>query len=72
MPDVRLDAGDAAELTELLQFLAEWLARDSGRLGASLEEFVGNPLHLIVRVLAVRAGAHPQGLIVVTRWWLAS
>ena len=55
MPDVRLDAGDAAELTELLQFLAEWLARDSGRLGASLEEFVGNPLHLKVRVLAVGA-----------------
>ena len=43
MPDVRLDAGDAAGLAELLQFLAEWLARDPGRLGASLEEFVGNP-----------------------------
>jgi len=45
MPDVRLDAGDAAELAELLQFLAEWLARDPGRLGASLEEFVGNPAY---------------------------
>ena len=45
MPDVRLDAGDAAELIELLQFLSEWLARDPGRLGASLEEFVGNPAY---------------------------
>ncbi len=45
MPDLRLDAGDAAELAELLQFLAEWLARDPGRLAASLEEFVGNPAY---------------------------
>jgi hypothetical protein len=44
MPDVRLDAGDAAELTELLQFLSGWLARDPG-LGASLEEFAGHPAH---------------------------
>lgn len=43
MPEVRLDAGDAAELAELLQFLAEWLARDPARLGESLEEFVGHP-----------------------------
>ena len=45
MSDVRLDAVDAAELAELLQFLAEWLARDPGRLGASLEQFVGNPAY---------------------------
>jgi hypothetical protein len=45
MPDVRLDAGDAAELAELLQFLAGWLARDPARLSASLEEFVGNPAY---------------------------
>jgi hypothetical protein len=45
MPDVRLDAGDAAELAELLQFLADWLARDPGRLGASLEQFVGHPAY---------------------------
>ncbi len=45
MPDVRLDAGDAAELAELLQFLSEWLARDPGRLGASLEQFVGHPAY---------------------------
>ena len=45
MPDVRLDVVDAAELAELLQFLSRWLARDRGRLGASLEEFVGHPAY---------------------------
>jgi hypothetical protein len=45
MLDVRLDAGDAAELAELLQFLSGWLARDPGGLGASLEEFVGHPAY---------------------------
>jgi hypothetical protein len=45
MPDVRLDAVDAAELAELLQFLSQWLARDPGRLGTSLEEFVGHPAY---------------------------
>jgi hypothetical protein len=45
MPHLRLDAADAAELAELLQFLAGWLARDPGRLGASLEDFVGNPAY---------------------------
>ena len=45
MPELRLDTGDAAELAELLQFLAEWLTRDPGRLGASLEQFVGNPAY---------------------------
>ncbi len=47
MPDFRLDAGDAAELAELLQFLAQWLARDPGRLGASLQQFVGHPAYNI-------------------------
>jgi len=45
MPEVRLDLADAAELAELLQFLAQWLTRDPGRLGASLEAFVGHPAH---------------------------
>jgi hypothetical protein len=36
-----------AELAEMLQFLSVWLAGDSGRLGASLEEFVGNPAYNI-------------------------
>ena len=47
MPDVRLDAVDAAELAELLQFLAQWLTRDPGHLGASLEQFVGHPAYNI-------------------------
>ncbi len=45
MPAVTLDVADAAELAEMLQFLSEWLARDPGRLGASLEEFVGHPAY---------------------------
>jgi hypothetical protein len=45
MPELRLDVVDAAELAELLQFLAGWLARDRGRLGASLEEFAGHPAY---------------------------
>ena len=45
MPEVRLDAADAAELAELLQFLARWLTRDPGRLGASLEAFAGHPAY---------------------------
>jgi hypothetical protein len=43
MPRVILDAADAAELAAMLQFLSDWLARDPGRLGASLEDFTGNP-----------------------------
>ena len=45
MPEVKLDITDAAELTEMLQFLSQWLARDPARLGASLEEFVGHPAY---------------------------
>ena len=45
MPDVRLDAVDAAGLAGLLQFLSQWLARDRGRLGALLEEFTGHPAY---------------------------
>ena len=45
MPDVRLDAVDAAELAELLQFLSQWLARDPARLGDSLAQFVGHPAY---------------------------
>ena len=45
MPEVRLDVVDAAELAELLQFLSQWLARDRGRLSASLGEFVGYPAY---------------------------
>ena len=45
MTHIRLDAGDAAELAGLLQFLAGWLARDPDRLGISLEAFVGHPAY---------------------------
>jgi hypothetical protein len=45
MPEVRLNAADAAELAEMLQFLSEWLSRDLGRLGACLAEFVGHPAY---------------------------
>jgi hypothetical protein len=47
MPDVRLDAVDAAELAELLQFLSRWLARDPARLGTCLEDFAGHPAYNI-------------------------
>jgi hypothetical protein len=45
MPEVKLDAVDAAELAEILQFLSQWLARDPARLGDSLEQFVGHPAY---------------------------
>ena len=45
MPSLSLDVGDAAELAEMLQFLSQWLARDPGHLGPSLEEFVGHPAY---------------------------
>ncbi|HWG65125.1 MAG TPA: hypothetical protein VG253_25860 [Streptosporangiaceae bacterium] len=45
MPGVTLDAADAAELADMLQFLSDWLARDPGRLSASLEDFVGHPAY---------------------------
>jgi hypothetical protein len=45
MPEVKLDATDAAELAEMLQFLSEWLARDPTRLGASLAAFAGHPAY---------------------------
>jgi hypothetical protein len=47
MPSVTLDAGDAAELAEMLSFLSQSLTRDPGRLAASLEDFVGNPAYSI-------------------------
>lgn len=42
MPAVNLDAGDAAELAEMLQFLHDWLAADGERLSESLSGFVDN------------------------------
>ena len=45
MPEIKLDAADAAELAEMLQFLSQWLGRDLARLGLSLEDFVGHPAY---------------------------
>jgi hypothetical protein len=45
MPDIALDAGDAAELAELLQFLSDWLAADPATLGASLGRIIGHPAY---------------------------
>ncbi len=52
MPDMKLDANDAAELAEMLQFLSQWLVRDPGRLGPSLEAFVGHPAYGITQLRA--------------------
>jgi hypothetical protein len=38
---VSLDAGDAVELGELLEFLRSWLERDGDRLAGSFSRFVG-------------------------------
>jgi hypothetical protein len=42
VPDVRLAASDATELTELLNFLIDWINSDGQHLSASLQRFVGN------------------------------
>jgi hypothetical protein len=46
---VKLNAADAAELAEMLQFLSQWLARDPGHLAASLAQFVGHPAYGITQ-----------------------
>jgi hypothetical protein len=45
MPRISLDTADAAELAELLQFLAGWLASDPARLAASLRAYTGHPAY---------------------------
>jgi hypothetical protein len=42
VPDVRLAASDAAELTELLSFLIDWINSDDQQLPASLHRVTGN------------------------------
>jgi hypothetical protein len=44
MPTTRLDTADAIELTELLQFVKEWLTSDN-EAKASFARFVGNPCY---------------------------
>jgi hypothetical protein len=41
VPVVSLDAGDAVELGELLEFLVGWLGFDRGRLASSFSCFMG-------------------------------
>jgi hypothetical protein len=43
VPEIKLDATDAAELAEMLQFLSQWLDRDPGRLAASLDSSSATP-----------------------------
>lgn len=41
MPLVSMDAGDAVELRELLEFVSEWLDRGGDGLTGSFDRFVG-------------------------------
>jgi hypothetical protein len=45
MTAVTLNPADAAELAQLLQFLADWLNQDLDRLSAWLEDFAGHPAY---------------------------
>jgi len=56
MPDVKLNAADAAELGEMLQFLAQWLARDP-RPPCNLPGTVHRPSRLRPGPVARRPGA---------------
>jgi hypothetical protein len=53
MPETNLDLGDAAELGEMLTFLAEWLSSSQKPvLEGSLAAFVGHPAYGIEALLA--------------------
>jgi hypothetical protein len=46
MPQIRLDAGDAAELAEMLTFLADWLSGSQKQaLAASFAAYAGHPAY---------------------------
>lgn len=51
-PDVHLEAADAAELAELLQFLDDWLGADHDNLDGSLAGFVGNRAYAVGQLRA--------------------
>ncbi len=72
MPAITLDPGDAAELAEMLSFLADWLAGSQQHvLAGSLAAFVGHPaynadalradLHRFVFLLGVSDGEELSG-----------
>jgi len=45
MPNVKLDASDAAELAEMVQFPSQWLDPGPARLAACLAQVAGNPAY---------------------------
>jgi hypothetical protein len=46
MPQITLDLGDAAELAEMLTFLADWLSGSQKQaLAGSLAAFAGHPAY---------------------------
>ena len=46
MPQITLDAGDAAELAQTLTFLADWLSGNQKQiLAGSFAAFVGHPAY---------------------------
>ena len=56
MPGITLDPGDAAELAEMLAFLADWLSGSQKQvLADSLAAFVGHPAY---NTDTLRAGLH--------------
>jgi hypothetical protein len=56
MPQITLDMGDAAELTEMLTFLASWLSGSQKQILAdSFAAFVGHPAY---NTDALRADLH--------------
>jgi hypothetical protein len=56
MPQITLDTGDAAELAEMLTFLAGWLSGSQKQaLDQSLGAFVGHPAY---NTDALRADLH--------------
>ena len=56
MPQITLDTGDAAELAEILTFLADWLSGSQKQiLDESFAVFVGHPAYDIG---ALRADLH--------------
>ena len=56
MPQITLDTSDAAELAEMLTFLAEWLSGSQKQaLARSLEAFVG---HNAYNADSLRADLH--------------
>lgn len=52
MPGMTLDVSDAAELTELLQFLRDWPTSDHDQFNASLNSFVGAPGYALDQLCA--------------------